>query len=271
LGNPGTADYKWLGTVPSRTLDRLLNQEDQQNLALNQSQCWMGVDRPTFTPAAHISQVTGFDNSDFLPPYFPIDRGEDHIFGEATRFIYPESVCMVQPMAVLHLRMNPKNAPGTAYSRHNPDGFPGRLTSLPMGAHEHCRAGSLQKRLEFLARSFSDLASSPGEIIRSLYSDVNLVQESNYLSGLRETLNKSTSADQAWTGYLQDSIRQSAERMKNSPMIPNIQESAAQPGIDKLISFWQDCWGEFGQALLAWPEIRQEAKPIVEEICGQAG
>jgi hypothetical protein len=265
-GNPGTADYKWLGTLPPRSLARLLSQEDQQRLALNQSQCWMGVDRPTFTPAAHISQVTGFDNSDFLPPYFPIDRGEDHIFGEATRFIYPESVCLIQPKAVLHLRLNPGSTPGTTHARHNPDGFPGRLTSLPMGTHEHCNATSIEKRLSFLARSFSDLASSPAESILSLYSDVSLVQESNYLKGLRETLNKSSGADPAWIGYLHDSIRQSAERMKSSRMTPNIPESAGQPGVDKLISFWQDCWGEFAQALLAWPVIRREAGSVIMDV-----
>jgi hypothetical protein len=264
FGNPGTANFNWLGTVPEQTLRRLISDEKQIELALRQSRCWLGVNRPTFTPSAHISQITGFDNRMYLPPYFPIERGQDHIFGDVTRYIYPESVALIQPKAALHLRMDSRTSPNSPGPSHNPDGFPGRLTSLPMGKAENCRATDPFDRLQHLSQSFRDLSDCDVHTVLGLYSDVMLFQESNYLNKIQTSFEKSRGAPDNWIEYLRRSIGDSQEIMQSQHVYPDLAGRPGQADEKELISFWQGCWGEFGQALLAWRKIRLEAASLIE-------
>ena len=50
-----------------------------------------------------MSQITGFDNREMLPPYLPIMRGEDRLFGCMLDFIFPSVITLDYPWAIPHL------------------------------------------------------------------------------------------------------------------------------------------------------------------------
>ncbi len=50
-----------------------------------------------------MSQLTGLDNSQLLPPYFPAFRGEDTLFGAMLVAIQSHSVALEYPWSVPHL------------------------------------------------------------------------------------------------------------------------------------------------------------------------
>ena len=50
-----------------------------------------------------LSQMTGVDNRELLPPYFPLFRNEDFLFGENLQFLHPNSLMVDFPWALPHL------------------------------------------------------------------------------------------------------------------------------------------------------------------------
>jgi hypothetical protein len=52
--------------------------------------------------------------------------------------------------------------------------------------------------------------------------------------------------------------------MQSQHVYPDLAGRPGQADEKELISFWQGCWGEFGQALLAWRKIRLEAASLIE-------
>jgi hypothetical protein len=88
FGDPGTGTNRWLATMNPTSRERLLGSPGLLEHALNERNCWMGRTRPVFEASANISQATGLDNRGYLPPYFPIDRGQDRLFGYMVEFIF---------------------------------------------------------------------------------------------------------------------------------------------------------------------------------------
>ncbi len=265
FGDPGSIDYLWLGALPEETLERLVRDESQADLAIRHSQCFLGVSRPTISSAANFSQMTGLDNRDFLPPYFPIERGQDLIFGETTRFIFPDSACLIYPWAILHLRVDNKRSPASRMASYNPQGYPGSLTRSPPREIDGCLAEQPLSRLAYLASSYRDLGASSQKTIMDLCAEHSLQQKSAYLSKLRQSLDKSSDGSPAWINYLRESIRQTKEDMEKDLALTRVEKTAEQPGRDQLIRFWKEAWDGFGQALVSWPEIRAVAKSLGDE------
>jgi len=265
LGDPGTPNNKWLATIPVESRKRLLKAESQLEIALRHRNCWLGVDRPTFKPSANISQVSGFDNREFLPPYFPIERGEDRIFGETVSFIFPDSVCLNYPWATPHLPVPARQWSQTDNNAPPSTSFPGRLTVKTAAKKHLCQAEDPYLRLEYLAQLFRDLANSSKASITNLHAENWLENKTARLSKLHTTLEQSTGAPQSWINYLRHSIQNTQTASFDVTDPPGVKGSANDLMGDDLIEFWQAAWDGFGRALPAWPEIRREAKTIIDE------
>jgi len=264
VGDPGSIDYTWLGSLPEETLDILCRDERQASLAAAESRCWLGVSRPTLTHGANFSQVTGFDNRDFLPPYFPIERGQDRIFGDMVHFLYPDSVSLIYPWAVLHLRENRMVVRPGRMEDFNPAGDIGHLTGVPATRVEGCAATGLQPRLDFLAASFTDLASASHDTIIDLCSEQRLRRKSWTLTQASASAHRCRNAPQDWKGWLARAEKSAQESLLSTPawLQP---DRVDKPGRGEIIDFWRDAWRRFGDSLVAWPAIRRAAAEWVEE------
>ncbi len=267
LGDPGTPSNKWLATIPVESRERLLKVESRLEIALRHRNCWLGVDCPTFRPSANISQVTGFDNRDFLPPYFPINRGEDRIFGETVNFIFPNSVCLNYPWAAPHLPIPARQWSETDHNAFPSASFPGKLTANTTAKKHLCQAEDPYSRLEHLAQLFTDLANSPKTSIINLHAEDWLEYKTACLLALHTTLEESKGAPQPWITYLQQSIQHTQSASLDDTETPGTKGSTSAPSGEELIEFWQANWAGFGRALRAWPEIRLEAKTIINNRC----
>jgi hypothetical protein len=264
LGDPGTASNSWLATLPIESRERLQESESQFEIALNHRNCWLGRSHMTFTPAGNFSGVTGIDNREFLPPYFPIERGEDLIFGNTVDFIFPDSICLNYSWAVPHLPI-----PERQWSE------PGKKASTPtlsailfiekiLARKDLCRARDPYLRLEFLANLFKDFAGSPRTLVLNQYTEDWLEHKAGHLSTLQSKLKESTCAPPFWIHYLQHSIQQTQSSTPDEADLSKITPSSGDPGGEDVIEFWQAVCGSFGQSLLAWRDIRLEARSVFE-------
>jgi len=271
LGDPGTQDYSWLGRMPTESVRRLAGNGDQARLALRHSRCWLGVDRPTFASCANFSQITGFDNREFLPPYFPFGRGQDRVFGEAVRFLFPGSVSLIHPWAALHLRVDgpihspdhgqnhdPNRSPGQGLQhavqlqqRWSPDGFPGLLTFLPLERYADCHAREACVRVASLAAAYRDLGNTPQSTVIRLRAGQRLSNLRDQLEDLSRSLSLSEGGDPAWLDWLRRRQRDTVEEMHREPPLPE--------GHERLLAHWGSAWTGYGEGLEAWEEIRSAA------------
>jgi len=268
MGDPGTGGIQWLATMSADSRDRLMQVEGRLQQAREQRHCWLGRTRPVFESNANISQLTGFDNRRFLPPYFPIIRGQDRLFGVTTSFIFPDGVTLDYPWAVPHLPI-----PARTWSERQNDfsvssRFPGWITSQVVSRKDQCPSRDLQSRLEFLARSFRELAESPDEVLLGLYADDWNESRDKQMEDLQQNIRESAGQSKEWQEYLQNALRQVQSSSLGEPRIPELRGLVGDLSGSALVSFWRQAWLNFGQSLLAWPDIRQAAQDIIEEKFG---
>ena len=256
VGDPGTTNYDWIGEVPPASLDLLLKHPEQMRLALAKAYCWTGVNRFSFTASATMSANTGIDNRQLLPPYFPVNRNEDKLFGETAAFLHPGSVTVDYPLAILHLRV-PAEEGGALPTNTLATAFPGHLSDLPALHGSLCHARAPEDRLAFLGAAYSDLAAAPAKELAKLYTDRQLANLTARHERLVRNLKWSKDAPAEWTQFLEGRIRTIQQAMMDREDGSVAVWSDA--GNAELVGFWQEAWRNFGAAAHVWGAVREAA------------
>jgi hypothetical protein len=268
LGDPGTGTNRWLANMPAASRERLAATEGRLQLALSQRCCWLGRSRPTFRPNGTISQVTGFDNRGFLPPYFPITRGEDRLFGEMVHYIYPQSVALDYGWASPHLPLEQRGWSNRENSYAIGMGFPGGLANNLARDPESSLASDPASRTAFLARLFQDLAAAPDNILFNRAVEDRHDYRASQLRKLQARIAESAGLPEHWRRYLEDALRQVESSRPDKTRMESFKSGEVGLEGAALVRFWRDAWQRFGDALSAWNDIREAAREIVAKKYG---
>ena len=263
LGCPGTNSNTWLPGMAPGSLKRMLASGKKTTNALTKRKVWSGRNQPHFAPRPNMSQITGFDNRQMLPPYLPIGRGGDRLFGYFLDFIFPTAVTLDYPWAVPHLPLPERKWRNRDLDFTPSASFPKFYFEKVMDYKSSCESDSPIDRLSALSAWFSDMAAAPAEALTNMYRDSRLSNDSVQLQQLHTLLSKADSAPVDWQNYLRNGISQlnadlDRASRKDLPIkgLPETLEGA------ELITFWKDTWAGFAAALRAWPEIRKAAAEI---------
>jgi hypothetical protein len=268
LGDPGTGTNRWLAKISAASRERLLAREDGLRQALENRCCWLGRERPEFHPRSKISQVTGFDNRMFLPPYFPIDRGEDGLFGKFVEFIYPSDVTLVYPWAVPHLPI-PERKWTEQENRYSIGArFPATLHEDLLRNSKDCLAANVADRLAFLGRLFEDLAAAPDTVLLERLAHNRHAYRASQIRMLKERMAEASALPADWRNYVEDAMWQVESSSFGELSIEKLKGSIGNLEGPELIQFWRDAWRSFGCSLTAWADIREAAQKIVAEEYG---
>ena len=213
-----------------------------------------------------MSQITGFDNRQMLPPYLPIERGEDKLFGCLLDFIFPKAVTLDLPWAIPHLPVPEREWRSKDLNFTPSDSFPMFFFELVLEYKSSCRSGPPSDRLSALSAWFKDLAATPADSLASMYRDNRLRDDSERLHTLNTLLAMADQAPVDWQNYLRNGIQQLGTDLDkvsrdDFPVrgLPRTMET------DELIAFWKDTWSGFATALKAWPKIREAAASILKQ------
>jgi hypothetical protein len=268
LGDPGTGDNRWLATLPPASLKRLLAQPKRLSRALQQRRCWLGRERPTFADSHNFSGVTGIDNRGLLPPYFPITRGEDQLFGRCVRFLYPDSVAMEYAWAMPHLPM-PERAWSAKDNSFAPRSrFPGLLMFGLLDRHADCLATDPAARLAYLARVFRDLAAGTEAELFTRFVDLQHGHRAALVRRLKEQREASPAEPAEWRQYLENAIAEAQQNGPGSLRLDALQARGTTASGREALQFWREAFDGFGLGLLAWPQMREAAQRWVARKLG---
>ncbi len=265
LGCPGTRNNTWLPDMAPASLQRMLASAEKTAQALNSRKVWSGRNQPHFAPRSNMSQITGFDNRRMLPPYLPIIRGQDRLFGYMVDYVFPTSVSLDYPWAVPHLPLPDRKWRDRDLSFTPADSFPMFFVERIIGSKSACLSTLPEDRLSSLSGWFKDMASASTNTLTSMYRNSRLHADSASLEHLTALLEKTDPAPVNWQNYLRNGIAH-----LNADMDLASREDFVVRGLPaglegtELITFWRKVWGDFAVALKAWPEIRQAAAAIAD-------
>lgn len=265
FGDPGSGGNEWIALVPPGARAELADIAADIETADQVRNCWLGRSRPVFEPRANMSQLTGFDNRGYLPPYFPLFRGQDRAFGAMTEFLHPRGLAVDLPFALPHLPIPPRSWGECHRGFSLPFTLMHFLNEFVTGQVGSCGAREVMNRNQWLAMLYADLADSPGERIIELTAAHWTQQRIDWLTRLAEALDASGGQAPPLNDYLQKLM----QRLQASEIRDfNAVELKGSPdhlrGGDNL-AWWRSAWRDFGAGLRAWPEIRATARDILSD------
>jgi hypothetical protein len=264
LGCPGATSNTWLPFMAPASLKRMLSSTEKTTNALTHRKVWSGRNQPHFSPRANMSQITGFDNRQMLPPYLPILRGEDRLFGTMLDFIFPTSVTLDYPWSVPHLPIPERDWRNKDLRFKRGGTFPGFFFAKILAYKSICQSGSPTDRLSALSAWFIDLASAPNDSLIKTYRETTIRGISGLLQELTTLLSTAESAPVNWQNYLRNGITQLNDDLDTASREDfQVKGSPANMEGDDLIAFWKGTWASFAGSLTAWPEIRKAATELL--------
>jgi hypothetical protein len=264
LGCPGTSKNTWLPDMAPVSLKRMLRSKEITARALGSRMVWSGRKQPHFAPRPNMSQITGFDNREMLPPYLPIMRGEDRLFGFMLDFIFPTAVTLDYPWAIPHLPLPERRWRNKDLDFTPAASYPVFLFEKILEYKSSCQSDSPVDRLSGLSAWFNDIAAATPGNLSAMYRDTCMHGVSIQLQHLSSLLSSAESAPVDWQNYLRNGIRQ-----LNTYLDLVSREDFPIEGIpsslqgEELIVYWKEVCSGFADALNAWPEIRRVAAEIV--------
>jgi len=264
LGCPGTDDNTWLPDIAPASLKQMLASPKTTTDALTSRKVWSGRNHPHFAPRSNMSQITGFDNREMLPPYLPIMRGEDRLFGCMKDFIFPTSVTLDYPWAIPHLPVPDRQWRDSDLDFKPADSFPRFFIGKIMAYRSSCESTSPVDRLSGLSTWFNDMAGANTDSLTTMYRHSRLRSDSERLQHLSTLLETTQEAPVNWQNYLRNGISQlDIDLDRASRPDFKVKGLPAEMDSDELIDFWKSVWGDFATALKAWPEIRDAAEKVI--------
>ena len=264
LGDPGSPNTAWLYFSRADSLRRLMSFSGGLQGALTGRNYWMGHSRPCFGKMAVISQVTGLDNSQLLPPYFPVFRGEDYLFGSMTEYLHPNSAVLHYDFCVPHIPVDERKES----TEPEPNSGKGRLNiGKYVTDHTDYQAGiSPEARLASLAAMAKRLSETDSRGLKSIYRrEVAELQGLDQVQ-LDELLKDGTIRAPEWQGWLEESASNVNQSMQQLAEITDIQGLPEGASAESLLEEFRDYAAGFSGALSAWVAIRDAARKATGQI-----
>ena len=253
-GDPGTGDSHWIVELDTESIDRLLDVEGGVTQTMEARATWLGYTAPTFTKHGIMSQVSGYDASQLLPPFLPAFRGEDNLFACMVTALHPESLVLNHEWAVPHHPIDQRATRGlkTPIPAEGGVGLMTRWIGEQINLFEKL---SPERRLTRLAESLASFAAqTPQDILHQ--GQLGLAQwHAAQLEAYQHQLGRAASLNsQNWIRYLERGAQEVRQVMTAEPSLAAV---LAYPVADEagVMERVQGAISSFAKALEAWPSI----------------
>lgn len=201
------------------------------------------TDGPAFTSAA-----IALDNRGLLPPFFPVGRGIDLVFGAMTRGVVPGAMFAELPLALTHERMTAPRDPG----RGGPPLWL-VLTSFVSKIAPTLRGDDTAARIRGLGAAFEALATAADGPLAAMVHGIERARRHIVVTRLEAAMGRHAAGP-----HLLAAIRAQIEAVRGAPLGDAIPPELAAGGAPwpRLRALLRG----YGQLLLAWPRIMAVAQ-----------
>jgi hypothetical protein len=256
--------HRLLGRA-GRVHDELASNDDALRLALTSREVTCIADRYVVVhETSWASYCMGLCNDALVPPFVPLGRNEDGLFGTMLARIDPESLSGHVPYGILHDSPRP-----SGYGdRDMPSATETRLAEFLIDVVrglDRSPAVASDVRLHQIAARFADLASLPFRDFRFMVGNVTLNARSRYLMHLRSMLSGATSYSAAWHTAV-DNYEHTLRASFTQPDFLLPIEFHRHGTVDGGFIAMQRFLGRFAAFITAWPALWEAARQIDDPV-----
>mgnify|MGYP000090568967 FL=1 len=254
-GDPGTGSVHWVTHLGEDSIERLVNAPQGMTAALENRSSWLGCAQPTLHKMAFMSQMTGLDNSHFLPPYFPAFRGEDLLFGTMIEAMYHRGALVEYPWAVPHLPL--ENRTRSIREPMAGAGGIGLFARYLTSRIDYEDASNPAGRLQHMAEDARRMAARADADLLLDYRRELGKSQAESLAGLRAQLARAQELPSLnWQGYLSRGVEEVTAALQRTHSPTEILGAPRDATEEGLVAEFRELAVAWAAALEAWPAVR---------------
>jgi hypothetical protein len=262
VGDSGMASPRYYLTLSGASRDRLVTSQDAYRSAFRSREVLRTVRLPTLCATPFfMTTFFGFDNRSLLPPFFPVQRNADGIFGLVLQKCVEDSRTAFLPSVLLHAPPSPRLfEPDQAWT----DARTMRMADVVIACifgHEANRAGGTDAtRLIELGRFLRELGSLK---LRDFEAHVLMLQQYRtmaFITALQSQLQIHAGPD-FWAKDVKRMVQQMLQGTSAGDMsVPrDMWHERDVDGVRRLV---QELITRFGALLEAWPAMVDAARRL---------
>ncbi|RLA46111.1 MAG: hypothetical protein DRR04_10185 [Gammaproteobacteria bacterium] len=266
-GDPGTAGSNWFSHLGPESIERVLAAPGGLSGAMENRYYWLGRNRANISKMAVMSQATGLDNSQLLPPYFPAFRGEDYLFASLIVCIHPDAAVLDYNWCIPHLPLEQRGGDSTTREPVAAQAGLALCARYLADRADFEPGASPATRLQKLAAGLRDLSErDPASLLATFRAELAL-QRADQLQQLSQQLQRAPAlGSRDWEGYLQHAVDEVSGALQTPADVLDIPGVPAQLTEEELLMRVKTVMGEFAVALEGWPTIREAALNITNDM-----
>ena len=263
-GDPGTVDTGWLYRLDPESVSRLLASPEGIEAAASRYH-WLGRARPNIGKMAVMSQATGLDNTQLLPPYFPVMRGEDYLFAAMLIALHPHSAVLDYDWCVPHLPVEKRGS--TAAKGIAARGGLALCARYLADRVDYSFGISADTRLAGLASQVQALGEQNTQALVASFRQELARERADQLARLKEQLSLASRWDSpGWDRYLRQGLEEVTRALQSPARLTDLPD--ALPGLTEIELGKHIQLGirEFGTALSTWQNLREAAAVASKDL-----
>jgi hypothetical protein len=267
IGDPGTPSSQWIYTLDANAFQRMAQRPGGMEAALTNRHYWRGQARPMFTKMSVISQVIGLDNSELLPPYFPVFRGEDYLFGAMTEFLNPQSAVLEYDWSIPHFPLDarpgkPTLSPINGKGLINPSKYVTDHTNYQTGI-------SAETRLQVLSGMTRSLSTTDDHGLATIYRTEVAEAQGRELAWLKRLAQNGSTRPPAWQEWVSESIQLISDSMQTHSRVEDMHSLPPQYTQESALNKFRELSQGFADSLDSWLQIRASAAAAFDDFLAQ--
>jgi hypothetical protein len=261
-GDSGGRAAKWMLASSGQTMANLMASRASFDLALTSREVLGVAPRPSVThkPFCQTANI-GLDNRSLLPPFFPIGRGEDTVFGMLVASAFPYCFLGHIPFALLH-----EAEQGRTYEQS----FEYRISELigHLMASCVCPPGiSRARALKRIGSHLEDIASLPAEDFWNVVLDT-VRDQTTFSMRVAQTefsLEKFAACPDYWQQEMLKWHVQTVEQLEDATSFVPYEFKNLYP-VHVAKAKTRELLAQAGRLLFAWPDLIEAAQEL--RLCG---
>src|SRR5712671_249123 len=252
-GDSGGNSAKWMLTCFGQIREDLLISRTVYDLALTSREILSVAPAPTIThlPFCQTSNI-GLDNLNTLPPFFPIARGEDTIFGMLVMWCFPEACFAHLPYALFH-----DSERGRGYDSKRQLRV-AEIISFLIASFQVPPKADRKKALKLVGRYLEELGNSSEAEFWESVSRIVRTQQAQWMRGWQIAMSSSQEYPDYWQQDVKTMHAESAQMLADTLNFIPAELRQLYP-IDVAQAKTQQIVRMAGRLLCAWPDILEAA------------
>lgn len=259
-GAPIPAAYRQLN---NSSRERLLRSHTDYFLASKSREVFRSVSRPRVGRITNYNTTAmAFDNREILPPFIPIARGEDHLFGHTMRYCFDGALVGDLPWAILHAPSELRIfLPGAAQEAASGVQLAGLIWACITSRSFWPGIKDGPERMRSIGTYLMKLGSLPLEEFEELLRGRLWQIQSGQITSLEGRLHSHNAPPDYWVDDLQKQVEALREAMTQPHYVVPL-DLRLERDIEEARLLSQELVWKFGQLLSAWPEVIRAARRL---------